>query len=164
MLRNSNARTNREHFTWQCWRGNIPEDLRGAVAQWAASYPGQLPGAGLKLLREGAGLSRAELAEYLGVQARQVSRWENATAGNALADRALRLFYLNAAGQCVTMADISALLDMTQAWPKWVTLERRVWGWRAAAMGELQPAAKPKPTAHRKAPRKILGLRLVKAA
>ncbi len=106
---------------WQVWSGEIPAEHRAPVARWVAGYHAPMPGAGLRLLRECMDMTRAQLAGKLGITERRVARWEN-QADDPLAERAVRALYLAHVGDGSTLADVCAVLEMTEDWPAWLDI------------------------------------------
>jgi transcriptional regulator with XRE-family HTH domain len=155
--------------TWKVFGGEIYGSAKDCAAKWAAGFPASMPGAGLKLLRESMGLSRKDLAGYLGCAERRVARWENAGAGaDPMSERALRVLYLNSVGDRVGFEDMRALLELTEEWPCSVRLEDRPTGWRVVERWYAEakkPKGIPAPRKRREKPVKRLGksaLRVVK--
>jgi DNA-binding transcriptional regulator YiaG len=149
---------------WKVFEGGLHGEPRLCAAKWAAGFPALLPGAGLKLLRECMDLSRGELAGYLGVAERRVARWENGKPGSdPMAERSLRVLYLNSIGDRTGFDDIRQMLEQPEdLWPWRVRLEQRPTGWRVTSREYRQAeAAKKPPRARPGPPKKRLGLRLV---
>ncbi len=77
------------------------DGLHRAIGRWLVSTRKELSGGEIRFLRHELELSQVALSALLGVTERTVIRWENdrngRNAGNAAADRTLRLLYIEKA-------------------------------------------------------------------
>lgn len=77
------------------------DGLHRAIGRWLVSTRKELSGGEIRFLRHELELSQVALSALLGVTERTVIRWENdrngRNAGNAAADRTLRLVYIEKA-------------------------------------------------------------------
>lgn len=74
------------------------DGLHRAIGRWLVSTRKELSGREIRFLRHEMELSQVALSTLLGVTERTVIRWENGrNAGNAAADRTLRLLYIEKA-------------------------------------------------------------------
>lgn len=135
---------------WQVWTDELQEGSKPAIAHWVAGYHAMLPGAGLRLLRECMGRTRAQLAAALGIAERRVARWENC-GDDPLAERTVRALFLAHIGDASTFADVCSVLEMTEDWPAWLDINEEG---RVVGVGEKRATVAPKKASAAQPPRK----------